>query len=109
MVKLAFKNKMYNTIKLETKTKVFISSPKGSCSGTTIGVHYTVEGRHINFLCMFKFREAGGGGVCWVRRFMYSYGYREGRELQLPIKTTSSDQIHPDENGTIGTIIFSGI
>ena len=40
---------------------------------------------------------------------MYSYGYREGRELQLPIKTTSSDQIHPVENGTIGTIIFSGI
>ena len=28
--------------------------PKGNCSATTIRVHYIVDGRHVNFLHMFK-------------------------------------------------------
>ena len=105
LVKLVLKNKMYNVINWKRKTKEFINPPKCSCS--TISVHNTVDGRHTNFLCMFKL------GVCvyWARRVLFLNGCREGCKLQSLIKTTSSGQIESDENGTIGLvlIIFSEI
>ena len=47
--------------------------------------------------------------VYWVRRVIFLYGCREGREFQSLVKTTSSGQIQSDENGTTGPlpIIFS--
>ena len=50
VVKLALKNKMCNTIKLETQDqRVPIKPPKGKCSATTMSGNYTVDGCHMNF------------------------------------------------------------
>ena len=53
-MKLALKNKMYNTIEMETQDHRVLQPPKCNWLTTTISVHYIVDWRHMNFLCMFK-------------------------------------------------------
>ena len=95
-MKLALKNKMHNTIKLEMKSKKFFNPPKGNCSAATIIVHYTVDERYMNFLYMFQLGMCLRGKDC----HMFLYGCREGCELQLLTKTASSGQTQSYENGT---------
>ena len=58
---------LHNTIRFiiqlnwKHKTKEFFNPPKDNYSATIIKVHYPVDGRHINFLCMFKLGCASTG------------------------------------------------
>ena len=38
----------------ERKTEEFFNPPKDNCSAASIIVHYTVDGRPMSFICMFK-------------------------------------------------------
>ena len=77
LVKLTLKNKMYNTIKLETQNQRVHQSTQGQldCGWTSYELLMHVQTR----VC-----------VCRVMRVLFLDGCREGHKLESFIKTTSS-------------------
>ena len=82
-------------------TKEFFNPPKGNNYQCSIYSGWT----SYELLMYVQIRVC----IYWVRRVMFLYGCREGRELQSLIKTTSSGQIQSYENGATGLlpIMFS--
>ena len=66
-MKLALKNKMHNTIKLETQDQRALQSTRGQLLRGNYKVHYPVDKSHMNFLFMFKLGcvSTGKGGSCF--------------------------------------------
>ena len=104
LVKLALKNKMYNTVKLETQDQRVHHSTQEQL--VSENYQYSLHCEWAS--CKLMYVQIG---VCvyWVRRVMFLYDSREGCKLQSLIKTTSSGQIQSDKNETTAPlpILFS--
>ena len=104
--KLAFKNKRYiHKIKLETHDQRILQSTQRQLLSDNYQCALHRGWTSYELLMYVQIRVC----VYWVRRVMFLYGCREGRELQSLIKTTSSGQIQSYENGATGPlpIMFS--
>ena len=109
LVKLALKNRTYNTIKFETQNQRVHHSTKGNC--LLIGNYqYSLHCGHwwASYELIYVQIRAF---VYWVRGVMFLYGWIEGWKFQSLKKTTWSGQIQSNKNGTTGPlhILFSEI
>ena len=89
LVKLALKNKMYNTIRFETQNKRVYQSTQGQldCGWTSYELLVHVQIR----VCVY-----------WVMRALFLYGSREGRKLQSLIKPLHQATSNRIERGQLG-------
>ena len=90
---------MYNVIKLETQDRRVHHSTQGQLLNDNY--QYSIHCGWASYELMYvQIRVC----VYWVRKVMFLYGWIEGPKLQSLIKTTSSDQIQSDKNGTTGPL-----
>ena len=89
LVKLALKNKMHNTIRLETQNKRAHQSAQGQldCEWTSyeLLVHFQIR------MCVY-----------WVMRALFLYGSREGHKPQSLIKPPHQATSNRIERGQLG-------
>ena len=105
LVKLTFKNKMYNKTKLKRQDQRVVQSTQGQLLSDNYQYSLHCGWMSYELLMYVQVRVC----VYWVRRVKFLHGCREWRELQSLIKTTSSGQIQSYKNGATGLhpIIFS--
>ena len=89
LVKLALKNKMYNTIRFETQNKRVYQSTQGQldCGWTSYELLVHVQIR----VCVY-----------WVMRALFLYGSREGHKPQSLIKPLHQATSNRIERGQLG-------
>ena len=93
LVKLALKNKMHNTIRLETQNKRVHQSTQGQleCGWTSYELLVHVQIR----VCVY-----------WVMRALFLYGSREGHKPQSLIKPLHQATSNRMERGQLGLLHF---
>ena len=93
LVKLALKNKMYNTIRFETQNKRVYQSTQGQldCGWTSYELLVHVQIR----VCVY-----------WVMRALFLYGSREGHKPQSLIKPLHQATSNRMERGQLGLLHF---